>query len=127
MYGEVWSWAGRLRTTPRNIGVAAWKIAPDLRLLINDAAYWIEHQSYQPEEIAVRFHHRLVAIHPFPNGNGRCSRLAADLLAVRLGRPRFTWGRGDLAAIAELRRRYVDALRAADKGVIEPLIAFARS
>lgn len=127
MYGDVWRWAGQLRTTPRNIGVDAWKIAPDLRLLHNDLAYWIEHQSYPSDEIAVRFHHRLVAIHPFPNGNGRCSRLAADLLAARLGQPRFTWGRGDLAAIAELRRRYVDALKAADKGVIEPLIAFARS
>lgn len=127
MYGDVWRWAGRLRTTPRNIGVEAWKIEPDLRQLLNDVRYWIEHQSYQPAEIAVRFHHRLVAIHPFANGNGRCARLAADLLAVRLAQPRFTWGRGDLTAIAELRRRYVDALKAADKGEIEPLVAFARS
>lgn len=127
MYGDVWRWAGEFRKTPRNIGVDAWKIAPDLRMLLDDVRYWIDHQSYPPEEIAVRFHHRLVAIHPFPNGNGRCSRLAADLLAVRLGLERFSWGSANLVAIDETRRRYVAALQAADGGAIEPLLAFARS
>ncbi len=127
MYGDVWSWAGEFRTTPRNIGVDAWQIAPDLRALLDDVRYWIAHQSYSADEIAVRFHHRLVAIHPFPNGNGRCSRLAADMLAASLGQPRFSWGRGDLVAIAELRRRYVTALQAADKSGIQPLLVFARS
>ena len=127
MFGSVWKWAGDFRTTPRNIGVEAWQIAPDLRQLLGDAQYWIEHQTYSPDEIAVRFHHRLVWIHPFPNGNGRFSRLAADLLAIQLGGDRFTWGSGNLVATAELRRRYIDALRAADNQVIEPLIEFAKS
>ena len=127
MIGSVWKWAGDVRTTPRNIGVEAWQIAPDLRQLLGDAQYWIEHQTYSPDEIAVRFHHRLVWIHPFPNGNGRFSRLAADLLAIQLGGDRFTWGSGNLVATAELRRRYIDALRAADNQVIEPLIEFAKS
>ena len=127
MFGSVWKWAGDFRTTPRNIGVEAWQIAPDLRQLLGDVQYWIEHQTYAPDEIAVRFHHRLVWIHPFPNGNGRFSRLAADLLAIQLGGERFSWGSGNLVATAELRRRYIDALRAADGEVIEPLIAFARS
>ncbi len=75
----------------------------------------------------MRFHHRLVLIHPFPNGNGRISRLAADVLIVQLGGERFTWGSGNLVAIPELRRRYLDALRAADRGDVAPLLAFARS
>src|SRR5690606_39801652 len=119
--------AGQFHTTERNIGVEPWKIAPDLRVLLDDTKFWIEHQSYPPNEIAVRFHHRLVAIHPFPNGNGRCSRLAADLLAQKLGQPRFTWGSANLVAIAETRRAYVAALQAADRGDIGPLLAFARS
>jgi len=127
MFGDVWKWAGQFRTTPRNIGVDAWQISPELRQLLDDVRYWIEHQTYAPDEIAVRFHHRLVWIHPFPNGNGRLSRLAADLLAVQLGQERFTWGSGNLVTIADLRKRYVDALRAADGLVVEPLLEFARS
>jgi Fic-DOC domain mobile mystery protein B len=127
MFGDVWKWAGQFRTTPRNIGVEAWEIRPQLRQLLDDVLYWVEHQTYAPDEIAVRFHHRLVWIHPFPNGNGRHSRLAADLLAVKLGQQRFTWGSGNLVAIAELRKRYVDALRAADGHDVGPLITFTRS
>lgn len=127
MFRAVWKWAGQFRTTPRNIGVEPWKIGPDLRTLLDDVRYWIEHQTYSPDEIAVRFHHRLVSIHPFPNGNGRLSRLAADLLAVQLGRPRMSWGSGDLAGTANLRKHYIGALQAADSGDIAPLLAFARS
>ncbi|MBP1848340.1 fido (protein-threonine AMPylation protein) [Rhizobium petrolearium] len=89
--------------------------------------YWIEHKTFPPDEIAIRFHHRLVAIHPFPNGNGRQARLAADLLIERLGGDPFTWGGGSLANVGELRGRYVAALRAADNHDIAPLLAFARS
>ncbi|HTX49558.1 MAG TPA: mobile mystery protein B [Caulobacteraceae bacterium] len=127
MFEGIWTWAGTFQTTPRNIGIDAWEIGPQLRQILDDVRYWIDHQTYAPDEIAVRFHHRLVWIHPFPNGNGRLSRLAADLLAVRLGRERFTWGSGNLVATADLRRQYVEALRAADGQVIEPLVAFARS
>jgi len=127
MFGDVWRWAGQFRTTPRNLGVEAWRIAPDLRQLLDDVRYWIEHETYAPDEIAVRFKHRLVFIHPFPNGNGRHSRLVGDLLAVQLGQPRFTWGRGNLVAINDLRRTYIDALHLADDHNIEPLLAFARS
>ncbi len=127
MFEDVWKWAGTFRNTPRNIGVEPWQIGPDLRQLIGDVRYWIEHETYPPDEIAARFHHRLVLIHPFPNGNGRLSRLAADLLAVSLGRERFTWGSGNLVETAELRRRYIDALHAADAHDYGPLMAFVRS
>lgn len=127
MFGKIWRWAGKLRTSERNIGVAPWRIGPDLRLMLDDARFWIANASYGPDEIAVRFHHRLVFIHPFANGNGRLSRLAADLLAVQLGRPRFNWGGEALTAPAETRRRYVAALQAADRNDIAPLLAFARA
>jgi Fic-DOC domain mobile mystery protein B len=127
MFGDVWKWAGTYRTTARNIGIDAYRIGPEVAQLMSDAQYWVENKAYQSDEIAVRFHHRLVAIHPFPNGNGRHSRLMSDLLIERLGGASFTWGGGSLTDTGELRRRYVDALRAADNHDVGPLLKFARS
>lgn len=127
MFGQVWRWAGQYRQTARNIGVDAWRIPMDVAQAIDDASYWVEHASFLPDEIAVRFSHRLVAIHPFPNGNGRFSRLIGDLLAEQLGRPCYTWGSANLVDTGTMRRAYVDALRAADNHDFTALIAFARS
>jgi Fic-DOC domain mobile mystery protein B len=127
MLGDVWRWAGRFRTSERNIGIAYWQIPVALRQLLDDAKAWPEHNAYPPDEIAVRFHHRLVQIHPFPNGNGRHSRLMADLLAIRLGRERFSWGRESLRDAGAMRQRYIAALQAADNHDIGPLLAFARA
>jgi Fic-DOC domain mobile mystery protein B len=127
MFGDVWRWAGDFRTTERNIGITYYQIPIAVRELLADTAAWVEHEVYPPDEIAVRFHHRLVQIHPFPNGNGRHSRLLADLLVMQLGRERFTWGSANLQDANEVRRRYIDALKAADNHDIGPLLAFARS
>jgi Fic-DOC domain mobile mystery protein B len=127
MFNRVWRWAGKYRKTERNFGIPFHQIEPKLREVFDDAQYWVKHKSYPPDELAVRFHHRLVAVHPFPNGNGRWSRLAADLLIVQLGGKRFTWGRANLQVASEVRRRYIDALRAADNHDLAPLVAFARS
>jgi Fic-DOC domain mobile mystery protein B len=127
MFKDVWRWAGEFRATPRNIGVEAWNISSMLRNLIEDARYWVLHEVYPPDEIVARFHHRLVLIHPFPNGNGRNARLAADLLLVNLGQERFTWGRVGLVNAGETRKEYVAALRAADAHNLKPLLAFVRS
>jgi Fic-DOC domain mobile mystery protein B len=127
MFGDVWKWAGTYHTTARNIGVDAYRVGTDVAQLLSDVSYWMENETYPPDEIAVRFHHRLVAIHPFPNGNGRHARLMADLLIEQLGGVSFTWGGGSLADISELRRRYIVALRAADSHDMSPLLAFARS
>lgn len=127
MFGDVWEWAGTFRSTERNIGVVAYRIGVELAGLLSDTRYWIESETFPPEEIAIRFHHRLVAIHPFPNGNGRHARLAADLLIERLGGERFSWGGGSLGDVGELRARYVATLRAADNHDIAPLMEFART
>lgn len=127
MFGEVWSWAGTYRQTERNIGIDSHRISVALVTVFDDVRYWVEHATYAPDEIALRLHHRLVAIHPFPNGNGRHARLMADLLIEKLGGEPFSWGGGSLADVGELRSRYVAALRAADGHELEPLLAFARS
>ncbi len=128
MLGKVWRWAGTFsREANRRIGVDHWLIEPELHQLLDDVRYWIDNQTFPPDEIAVRFHHRMVVVHPFPNGNGRHARLAADLIAVRLRQERFTWGRANLLEAADARRTYVAALRAADAHDITPLLAFART
>lgn len=127
MFGEVWRWAGRYRTSERNLGVASWDVPAEMRKLLDDARTWIAGAAYPRDEIAVRLHHRLVWIHPFANGNGRHARLVADLLVMRLGGERFSWGRGSLYNAGELRQRYIAALHAADRHDVAPLVAFARS
>lgn len=126
MFRDVWRWAGQYRKTPRNIGIEAYRIPAEVRQLVGDARYWAEHGVYPPDESAIRFSHRLVSIHPFPNGNGRHSRIAADFLAVRLGESPFSWGKTGLVDPGETRKEYVAALQAADAGDIGPLLAFAR-
>lgn len=101
MFGDVWQRAGAFRATERNIGVQAYRIGKELASLLSDIRYWIEHKTLSLDEIAIRFHHRLVAINPFPHGNGRPARLAADLLIERLVGVPFTWG-GSLANLGEL-------------------------
>ena len=127
MFGQVWRWAGDYRRSARNIGVDAYRIPMDVAQAIDDARYWVEHAVFEPDEIALRFSHRLVAIHPFPNGNGRFSRLVGDLLARQLGRSPFTWGRTSLIDAGMTRRAYVEALRSADAHDFAALLAFARS
>ena len=101
-------------------------LEPELRKLFDDIKYWIENNTYPQKEIAIRFHHRLVQIHPFPNGNGRISRLMADLLMRKFGLPDLNWGSGDLTEISELRKQYIDALRVADRGDYTALISFVK-
>lgn len=127
MFGAVWSWAGTVRTTDKNIGVDRFVIRQEVRKLVEDARFWRDQGTYPPDELAVRFHHRLVWIHPFSNGNGRHARMMADLLAEQLGRPPFSWGGRSLTETSQLRRAYIGALRAADGGDLLPLLAFARS
>jgi Fic-DOC domain mobile mystery protein B len=127
MFDQTWKWAGIYRTTEKNIGIAHYQIRDGLGALLGDVRYWLQHQTFPPDEIAVRFHHRLVSIHPFANGNGRHARLMADVLVRTQDRPVFTWGGADIVAQGDFRLRYIDALQAADKNDIALLLAFARS
>jgi len=127
MLGDVWRWAGNFRRTERNLGIPFYEIPMAVRELLEDTKAWVQYKTYPPDEIAVRFHHRLVKIHPFSNGNGRHSRLMADLLVMSLGAERFTWGSTNLQQAGDIRRRYIEALQAADNHDYAPLVRFARS
>jgi Fic-DOC domain mobile mystery protein B len=127
MFDETWTWAGEFRRSDKNIGVHWPTIEPALQDLIDDTAYQLDASTYPPDEILARFHHRLVTIHAFPNGNGRHARLMTDLLAAAMGQPALTWGRGDLIEAGDARARYLAALRQADRGRISVLLDFMRS
>jgi len=127
MFEQVWKWAGQYRKTEKNIGVITWNISTAVYELCNDVQAQISHKSFPPDELAARFHHKLVYIHPFPNGNGRLSRVMTDLLLASLGEPRFTWGNKDLIQQNNIREKYIEALRAADAHNYQPLFAFVRS
>ncbi|MBN1843638.1 MAG: mobile mystery protein B [Deltaproteobacteria bacterium] len=128
MFRNVWKWAGKFRKMDKNIGGPWHQISMGLKNLCDDALLWIQLRDESPEEIAVRFHHRLVSIHPFPNGNGRHARIMADILLENvLHSLRFSWGDRDLSNASEVRSRYIEALHEADKGNYQPLLQFARS
>lgn len=127
MFSDTWTWAGRFRSSLKNIGVPPDAIPEQLLNLLTDVRYWIEHHTYPADEIACRFHHRLVAIHPFPNGNGRHARLMADALLRMMDVELFTWGSGSIDNPGSVRERYIRTLRDADNGGYAPLIDFVRS
>ena len=128
MYGDVWKWAGRYRTSERNLGIAHYKIAQELKVLVDDTLFWVKNDIYNAEEIAIRFKHRIVSIHCFPNGNGRHSRLMADLIIEKIYKQKyFSWGGSTLIKDDEKRRKYISALKKADIGEYHDLILFARS
>jgi Fic-DOC domain mobile mystery protein B len=127
LFDKVWRWAGTYRSRETNIGIDPIEITVAVRNLVRDATAWVELGTYEPSELAIRFHHRIVAIHPFPNGNGRHGRIASDYLVTSLAQPSFTWGSKLDVDTNELRRRYIAALHDADDGDISGLIEFART
>ena len=127
MYGSVWKWAGHFRKTNKNIGVKYYIIPTELHQLLGDANYWLEHKTYPISDLAVIFHHRLVKIHLFANGNGRHARMCADVIMAKFGNEKLAWGgNSNLTKPDEIRSRYIAALRNADIGNYEPLLAFAK-
>lgn len=127
MFAKTWRWAGEFRKTNKNIGIDWLQISVSLKILFDDLIYQINHKTYTIDEIAVRFHHRLVYIHAFVNGNGRHARVATYFLLTILGQNIFSWGRNNLVFQNETRNKYIKALRAADKGDYKPLLSFVRS
>lgn len=131
MFTHVWSWAGSYRTTDKSIGVNWYNITSELNKIIGDVRYWISHETYSVDETAARFHHRLVLIHPFPNGNGRWARLMADVLLFNLGLNRFSWGasqkKDSLNSHGVIRDQYIRTLKLADAKNLKELLQFVRS
>ena len=128
MFSEVWGWAGTFRKSNKNIGVDKHFISVESQKLLDDCKFWIKNKTFPEDEIAVRFKHRLVKIHLFPNGNGRHSRLCADILVSQaLHKPFFSWGGRNLTDSGETRAKYLKAIYQADQGNIAPLIESARS
>lgn len=127
MYGQVWQWAGKYRRTNKNIGVDKLQIPVDLKALLDDAMYWITNDIFPPDEVAIRFKHKLVSIHCFPNGNGRHSRLMADIIIEKIyNQPVFTWGGANSSNENDIRDKYLRAIKAADKGEFSLLLEFVR-
>ncbi|WP_165750263.1 mobile mystery protein B [Cellulophaga sp. Z1A5H] len=128
MYGDVWKWAGDFRKTEKNIGIPWTQIGIELKNLLDDTKYWIENKTYSPEEIAIRFKHRIVSIHCFPNGNGRHSRMMADIIMESIfGNEIFSWHQSNMVKSNEIRKEYINALKKADDGNVAPLIKFAKN
>ncbi|HCY83849.1 MAG TPA: mobile mystery protein B [Desulfobacteraceae bacterium] len=128
MFSDVWKWAGKYRNTEKNLGVLPHLIETQVYALCEEANGWLEYESYSPDEVVARFHHRLVAIHPFPNGNGRHARFIADLILEKIfEKAPFSWGGKNLAAPSEIRQAYIQALKAADDHDYSLLLAFVRS
>ena len=128
MFGSIWAWAGQFRKSMKNLGVQPWQIALEVSQLCQDTSEWIKSATYEPDEICIRFHHKLVWIHPFANGNGRHARLMADLLSKHIfNNEPFTWGRTDLMGSGKSRASYITALQAADQQDYSLLQKFARS
>ncbi len=128
MFRNVWRWAGEFRLTDKNIGVTWWRVPVDVKTLCDDVIWRVDQHMASPDILAIQFHHRLVSIHPFPNGNGRHARFMADLFLENiLQTPRFSWGRKDLSKGTDVRKRYLLALHAADKNDYDQLVEFARS
>ncbi len=126
MFDDTWRWAGEYRTSGKNIGIEWIHIPEQVKVACENAQHWVENQVFEPSELCVRLHHRLVVIHPFPNGNGRHARLLADLLLMRHFRvKRLSWGGQDLTRPGDNRERYLSALREADQGAFSPLLEFA--
>lgn len=128
MYNDVWKWAGKFRTSNKNIGIEWIQIGIELKKLLDDTKYWLENSTFSQEEIAIRFKHRIVAIHCFPNGNGRHSRMMADIIMDSIFRKEiFSWHKSNMVKADDTRKEYIDALRKADNGNINPLIEFAKN
>lgn len=127
MYGNIWTWAGEFRKTNKNIGIQFYMIPTELRKLLEDTKYWLDNKTYSPEEIAIRFKHKIVSIHCFANGNGRHSRLMADIIIDKVFKQSiFTWGTENLSSENDARHNYLRAVKLADIHDYSNLLQFAR-
>ena len=131
MFNQVWRWAGVARKSDKNIGVPWDQVSSQLDQLLKNTQHWIKVEVYSWDEIGARFHHQLVSVHVFPNGNGRHARLITEILLEKYGQELFTWGlinsASSIDAEGRLREEYLASLREADSNQFSRLINFVRS
>lgn len=127
MFDETWKWAGKFRKSNFNLGSDWHNIQEEMAKLIGDLNYWRTQTGELGEfEQSVWLHHRLVKIHPFVNGNGRHARLVADCFLYSHGHKLPIWPDKQLIDASEVRKEYITALQAADKGDYGLLESFTR-
>lgn len=132
MFESIWDWAGIYRASEKNIGIEPYKIAGEIKKLCDDCEYWIKHNTFDWPELAARFHHKVVWIHPFANGNGRFARILTDILLKEHRQLLLSWGRNtfngdDFMSESKLRAEYIASLREADNKKFQRLIEFIKS
>jgi Fic family protein len=75
--------------------------------LMDEFIAWLQRTQEHPAKVAADAHLKLVAIHPFTDGNGRTARLLMNLLLLQRGYP--------VAIISkEERKEYIDSLEKSD-------------
>jgi Fic-DOC domain mobile mystery protein B len=125
MLGHVWAWAGKVRPGTVNIGVPQAQIEPGLHSLASDLASWTGF-GHDLLSQSTWLHHRAVQIHPFKNGNGRWSRLLANIWLKLNRHPLTVWPEQKIGSVSIVRGEYIKAVQAADAGDYEPLLAMHR-
>ncbi len=129
MFDEVWEWAGQLRSVTGarpNIGVSPERVPMELgRVAMEYNREWEKYHEDSLLPFVAKYHHALVLVHPFDNGNGRWSRLACDVIVKRLAKETpITWATDTLNVQSDERTRYIAALRSADEHDYQPLIDY---
>ncbi len=126
MFGNVWDWAGKFRSVELSIGIKAYQVPTALKVLADDIAYWDENKIFDIYEIATRIQHRAVQIHPYKNGNGRWSRMLANIYLRQNGSMPVKWQEDLLSKENPKRDKYIQALKDADNGDYSSLIEMHR-
>ena len=122
MFGDLWDWAGKVRTVELSIGIKAYMVAMELKKLVDDLEYWDKNKTFDIVEIASKLHHRAVQIHPFKNGNGRGSRMLANIYLKQNELEPTKWNEDLLSKDNLHRDDYISALKLADNGDYSVLI-----
>jgi Fic-DOC domain mobile mystery protein B len=129
MYDDVWEWAGDLRSVTGarpNIGVPPEMVPIELgRVAMEFNWEWQNSDQTNLLPFIAKYHHALVWVHPFNNGNGRWSRLACDVVMKRLAKkPLITWATDTLNVDSGERSQYINALKMADDFDLAPLVEY---
>ena len=114
-------WAGNYRNS--NVIIVGSEHTPpdafEVSIVMGDLIKWLRgnQKKLHPIELAAIFHHKLVFIHPFFDGNGRTARLAMNLLLMQKSYPMAVMLKND-------RKKYYQTLSRADEKDYAPFVRF---